>query len=60
MRKIGPRPDYNIPESFKAFWRMVSFTAANTRRMLLVSVACVKLIKKIRLDSITTRKKVDK
>lgn len=35
---------YKIPESFKAFCRIVSFTAANTKRMLVVSVACVKLM----------------
>ena len=34
---------YNTPASRRAFCRMVSFTAANTRRILLVSVACVKL-----------------
>jgi len=36
------RIDYRIPESRSAFCRIVSFTAANTNRMLLVSVACVK------------------
>jgi len=36
------RIDHNMPESFRALWRMVSLTAANTSRMLLVSVACVK------------------
>ena len=35
--------DQRIPESRNAFCRMVSFTAANTRRTLPVSVACVKL-----------------
>jgi len=34
--------DYKIPESFRAFCKIVSFTAANTSRMLDVSVACVK------------------
>ena len=34
---------YRIPESFKAFCKMVSFTAANTSLMFDVSVACVKL-----------------
>ena len=34
---------YNIPESFSAFCSIVSFTAAKTSRILLVSVACVKL-----------------
>lgn len=34
---------YSIPESFNAFCSIVSFTAAKTRRILLVSVACVKL-----------------
>ena len=34
---------YNMPESLSAFWRIVSLTAANTNRMLVVSVACVKL-----------------
>jgi hypothetical protein len=32
-----------IPESLSALFKMVSFTAANTRRMLDVSVACVRL-----------------
>jgi hypothetical protein len=34
---------HKIPESFSAFWRIVSFTAAKTRRMFEVSVACVRL-----------------
>ena len=34
---------YRIPESLSAFCRIVSLTAAKTRRILLVSVACVKL-----------------
>ena len=34
---------YRIPESFRAFCSIVSFTAAKTRRMLEVSVACVRL-----------------
>jgi hypothetical protein len=34
---------YKMPESFKAFCNMVSLMAANTSRMLDVSVACVKL-----------------
>jgi hypothetical protein len=34
---------HNIPESFRAFCRMVSLTAANTRRIFVVSVACVRL-----------------
>jgi hypothetical protein len=32
-----------MPESFSAFCKMVSFTAAKTRRMFEVSVACVRL-----------------
>lgn len=32
-----------MPESLSAFWRMVSLTAANTSRILEVSVACVRL-----------------
>lgn len=32
-----------MPESLSALFRIVSFTAAKTRRMLEVSVACVKL-----------------
>lgn len=32
-----------MPESLSAFWRMVSLTAANTSRMLEVSVAWVRL-----------------
>lgn len=35
---------YRTPASRRAFWRMVSFTAAKTRRMFPVSVACVKLL----------------
>ena len=35
--------NYRIPESVKALCRMVSLTAANTRRMFEVSVACVRL-----------------
>lgn len=31
-----------MPESFSAFWRIVSSTAADTSRMFDVSVACVK------------------
>jgi hypothetical protein len=34
---------YRTPASRRAFVRIVSLTAAKTRRMLLVSVACVKL-----------------
>ena len=34
---------HKIPESFSAFWRIVSFTAAKTRRIFEVSVACVRL-----------------
>jgi len=34
---------YSTPASRRAFCRIVSFTAAKTRRILLVSVACVKL-----------------
>ena len=32
-----------MPEVFRAFCRMVSFTAANTKLTLAVSVACVRL-----------------
>jgi len=35
---------YSTPASLRAFCKIVSFTAAKTRRMLLVSVACVKLL----------------
>ena len=35
--------DHKMPESLRAFWRMVSFTAAKTSRMFEVSVACVRL-----------------
>lgn len=34
---------HKIPESFRALFKMVSLTAANTNRILDVSVACVKL-----------------
>src|SRR4051812_30018688 len=43
--KRATRRDYKIPESFSAFWSMVSFTAAKTSRIFEVSVACVKLEK---------------
>ena len=35
--------NHKMPDSMRAFCRMVSFTAANTNRILEVSVACVKL-----------------
>ena len=35
---------YKIPESARALCKIVSLTAAKTRRILDVSVACVKLI----------------
>ena len=35
--------NHNIPESFSAFCNIVSFTAAKTSRMFVVSVACVRL-----------------
>jgi hypothetical protein len=34
---------HNMPESLRAFCKIVSFTAAKTRRIFVVSVACVKL-----------------
>jgi hypothetical protein len=34
---------HRMPESLRAFWRMVSLTAAKTRRILVVSVAWVRL-----------------
>ena len=34
---------HSMPESASALWRMVSLTAAKTRRMFEVSVACVRL-----------------
>jgi hypothetical protein len=37
--------DHKMPESFKAFCNIVSLTAANTRRIFVVSVACVKLLR---------------
>jgi hypothetical protein len=40
---ISEGVDHNMPESFKAFCRMVSLTAANTSRIFDVSVACVRL-----------------
>ena len=40
------RGDHRMPESFRAFCRMVSLTAAKTRRMLVVSVAWVRLEKR--------------
>jgi len=44
--------NHNMPESFKAFCRIVSFTAAKTSLMFVVSVACVKL------DTVSLRQKV--
>jgi hypothetical protein len=35
--------NYRMPESFSAFCSIVSLTAAKTRRMFEVSVACVRL-----------------
>ena len=40
---VGQR--YNMPESFKAFCKIVSLTAAKTSLMLEVSVACVRLVR---------------
>jgi hypothetical protein len=40
--KLNIRLFYRMPESFKAFCNIVSFTAANTSRIFVVSVACVK------------------
>jgi hypothetical protein len=40
----GDVRNHRMPESFSAFCSIVSFTAAKTRRMFDVSVACVRLI----------------
>ena len=40
---IGGFGHHKIPEAFKAFCIIVSFTAANTSRIFVVSVACVRL-----------------
>lgn len=40
---VKKNADYKMPESFNAFCKMVSLIAANTSRILEVSVACVKL-----------------
>ena len=45
---------HSMPESFNAFCRIVSFTAANTNRMFPVSVACVRLEDDERLDWLVT------
>lgn len=42
---------HKIPESLRAFWRIVSFTAANTSRIFDVSVACVRLFRLALLGS---------
>ena len=42
---IGGHGGYRIPEAFKAFCIIVSFTAAKTSRIFVVSVACVRLQK---------------
>ena len=47
---------YRIPESLSAFCNIVSFTAANTSRILLVSVACVKLSPPHHISMHVTRK----
>lgn len=39
----GEEVAHSIPDSASALWRIVSLTAANTSRMLEVSVACVRL-----------------
>ena len=39
----GKVSSHSMPESANALCRIVSFTAANTRRMFDVSVACVRL-----------------
>lgn len=43
MAVCGMVCDHKMPESFSAFCRIVSFTAANTSLIFDVSVACVKL-----------------
>ena len=40
---IGGSGNHRIPEAFSAFCIIVSFTAANTSRIFVVSVACVRL-----------------
>jgi len=40
--EVRKNQNYRMPESFNAFCRIVSFTAANTKRMFVVSVACVR------------------
>lgn len=47
---------YKIPESIKAFCKMVSLTAAKTNRMLVVSVAWVRLEATVR-DKMSVEKK---
>ena len=41
--QVGRGSAHNMPESASALWRIVSLTAAKTRRMFEVSVAWVKL-----------------
>ena len=43
MILIGGPGGHRIPDAFKAFCIIVSFTAANTSRIFVVSVACVRL-----------------
>ena len=50
----GRRGAHSMPESASALWRMVSLTAAKTRRMFDVSVACVRL--RNRIVSVITSK----
>jgi hypothetical protein len=42
-----------MPESFSAFCSIVSLTAAKTRRMFEVSVACVRLGWSVEIRSVT-------
>lgn len=44
---IGGSGHHRIPEAFKAFCMIVSFTAAKTSRIFVVSVACVRLRKRV-------------
>lgn len=56
--RLNRPSDQRIPESLNAFCRMVSFTAAKTRRIFVVSVAWVKLAK--RLDKKKKQEYTDK
>ena len=53
---IGGSDHHRIPDAFRAFCIIVSFTAANTSRIFVVSVACVRLKAPSQITDGTKRK----